>query len=215
MLLKKNIYKMKKKIIKNSKVKTFYNEYLKNLVTVANNIDVRKLDKAVNLISSTIKKKRYIYVCGNGGSAAIANHYICDYFKQLSKYTALKAKIRSLNSDNYLISAISNDISYDQIFKIQAERYMEKDDILILISSSGNSKNIKQVLNFCKNKKIKTIGFSNFTGGYLKRNCDISIHSNIKNYGIGEDINHILMHMIMQYISINNLKKISKKKIIL
>ena len=62
MLLKKNIYKMKKKIIKNSKVKTFYNEYLKNLVTVANNIDVRKLDKAVNLISSTIKKKK-IYLC--------------------------------------------------------------------------------------------------------------------------------------------------------
>ena len=51
--------------------------------------------------------------------------------------------------------------------------------------------------------------------GYLKKNCDIPIHSNIKNYGIGEDINHILMHMIMQYISINNLKKISKKKIIL
>ena len=58
------------------------------------------------------------------------------------------------------------------------------------------------------------IGFSNFTGGYLKKNCDISIHSNIKNYGIGEDINHILMHMIMQYISRKNLKNTPNKKII-
>ena len=124
-------------------------------------------------------------------------------------------KIRSLNSDSDLISAISNDISYDHIFKIQAERYMEKNDILLLISSSGNSKNIKQVLNFCKKKKFKTIGFTNFNVGYLKKNCNISIHNQIDNYGIGEDINHILMHMIMQYISIKNTKNFSKKKIIL
>ena len=88
---------------------------------------------------------------------AIANHYLCDYFKLLSKYTDLRAKIRSLNSDSDLISAISNDISYDHIFKIQAERYMEKNDILLLISSSGNSKNIKQVLNFCKKKNLKQL----------------------------------------------------------
>ena len=88
---------------------------------------------------------------------------------------------------------------------------MEKKDILILISSSGNSENIKQVLQFCK-EKIKTIGFTNFNGGYLKKNCNISLHSQIANYGIGEDINHILMHMIMQYISIKNSKNFSKKK---
>ena len=198
----------------NIQLKNFYLNYLKNLLVGANDINLDNLQKAVNLITNTIKKKKYIYVCGNGGSAAIANHYICDYFKQLSKYTNLKAKIRSFNSDTYLISAISNDISYDQIFKIQAERYLEKDDILILISSSGNSKNIKQVLNFCKKKNIKTIGFSNFNGGYLRKNCDISVHSKIYNYGMGEDLNHILMHMIMQYISRKNLKNTPNKKII-
>lgn len=215
MLLKKNIYKMSKKQNSKEKLGSFYKKYLQTLVDVASNVDIKNLDRAVKLIFATIKKKNFIYVCGNGGSAAIANHYICDFFKQLSKHTNLKAKIRSLNADNYLISAISNDISYDQIFKIQAERYIGKNDILILISSSGNSKNIKEVLKFCKNKKIKTIGFSNFNGGFLRKNCNISIHSNINNYGIGEDINHILMHMIMQYIALRNLKSISKKKIIL
>ena len=194
---------------------SFYKGYLERLNYTANKIDKKNLLKAAKLIEDTVKKENYIYVCGNGGSAAIANHYICDYFKQLSKYTSLKAKIRSLNADSELISAISNDISHDQIFKIQAERYMEKNDILLLISSSGNSKNIKQVLKFCKKKKIKTIGFTNFNGGYLKKNCKISIHSQINNYGIGEDINHILMHMIMQYISVKNTKNFSKKKIIL
>ena len=87
-----------------------------------NKIDIKNLLRAAKLIEDTIKKKNYIYVCGNGGSAAIANHYLCDYFKLLSKYTDLRAKIRSLNSDSDLISAISNDISYDHILK-----YRQKD----------------------------------------------------------------------------------------
>ena len=142
----------KKKIINNKKLDIFFRNYLNNLINVAKTINSENLNKAVTLIVETIKKKICIFVCGNGGSAAIANHYICDFFKQLSKYTKLKAKIRSLNSDSYLISAISNDISYNQIFKIQAERYITKKDILILISSSGNSENIKEVLKFCKKK---------------------------------------------------------------
>lgn len=188
-------------------IKSFANDYFEKLDKCLKKIPTENIQKVCNLISKTIKKNNTIYVCGNGGSAAIANHYVCDYFKQLSKYTNLKANIKSLNSDTYLISAISNDISYDQIFKIQAERLIKKNDILILISSSGNSKNIKNVLKYCNKKKIKTIGFSNFSGGYLNKNCTISIHSKINNYGIGEDINHILMHLIMQYISLNNLKK--------
>ena len=193
----------KKKIL----FKSFYQEYILKLSKILNSLNIDNIYKASDLIVKTIRKNNYIYVCGNGGSAAIADHYVCDFFKQLSKYTKLKTKIRSLNSDQYLISAISNDISYDQIFKIQAERYIKKGDILILISSSGNSKNIINVLKYCNKKKIKTIGFSNFTGGYLNKHAFISIHSKIHNYGIGEDINHILMHLIMQYVALNNLEK--------
>ena len=203
-------------IKKNSSIEfvKFYKNYILTLSNIVDKINLEKLYEAASLILKTIKKNKFIYVCGNGGSAAIANHYICDYFKGLSKYTNLKAKIKSLNSDSYLISAISNDIAYDQIFKLQAERYMNKDDILILISSSGNSKNIKEVLKFCNKKKIKTIGFSNFNGGFLAKHSNISIHSKIDNYGIGEDINHILMHLLMQFIAKSNLNS-NKKKIIL
>ena len=83
-----------------------------------------------------------------------------------------------------------------------------------MISSSGNSENIKNVLKFCKKNKIKTIGFSNFNGGYLSKNSDISIHSKVNNYGIGENINHILMHLLMQFISISNLN-VKNKKLVL
>ena len=201
--------KNKKKLLK-----SFFQEYVKNLKDRLSEIAIDEIFNASELILKTIKSDKYIYVCGNGGSGAIADHYVCDFFKQLSKYTNLKAKIKSLNSDQYLISAISNDISYKEIFKIQVERYFKRGDILILISSSGNSENIKNVLKFCKKNKIKTIGFSNFNGGYLSKNSDISIHSKINNYGIGEDINHILMHLLMQFISISNLN-VKNKKLVL
>lgn len=192
----------------------FLKYYLQSLTIALDKISKLELAKATELIEKTIKKGKHIYVCGNGGSAAIANHYVVDYTKQLSKNTSLKAKMRSLNSDSYLISAIANDISFDEIFSFQASRYIKSGDILILISSSGNSKNIKNVLKYCNKNHIKTIGFSNFSGGYLKKNCTVSIHSKVDNYGIGEDINHILMHSIMQYIAVKNLKT-KKKEIIL
>lgn len=198
---------MKNKKKKLRKFDLFFSKYIESLTVRLKEINKQHIFDASELILNTIKLNKNIFVCGNGGSAAIADHYVCDFFKQLSKYTNLKANIRSLNSDQYLISAISNDISFDEIFKIQAERYVKKNDIVILISSSGNSNNIKNILKFCKFKKIKTIGFSNFNGGFLRKNCDISIHSKVNNYGIGEDINHILMHFLMQFISLTNLNK--------
>lgn len=198
-------------------INLFLNNYLSSLTNALGKISKIELVKASKLIEKTIKRDKHIYVCGNGGSGAIADHYVVDYTKQLSKHTSFKAKIKSLNSDNYLISAIANDISFDEIFSFQASRYIKSGDILILISSSGNSKNIKNVLKYCNKNNIKTIGFSNFSGGYLKTNCTISIHSKIDNYGIGEDINHILMHVIMQYLSLKNLNrsKNKNKKIII
>ena len=94
----------------------------------------------------TIKKKRTIFVCGNGGSAAISNHYICDYLKFLRQHTKLKPKVISLSSNLETITAIYNDFSYDQVFKYQAESLFEKNDLLIVVSSSGNSKNVREIL---------------------------------------------------------------------
>ena len=126
----------KKNFSKKNFFKIFFKDYISTLEQKLKNIDLDKLYIAAELILKTIKKNKCIFVCGNGGSGAIADHYICDFFKQLSKYTNLKAKIRSLNSDHYLISAISNDISYEDVFSVQAERYLVTGDILILISSS-------------------------------------------------------------------------------
>ena len=90
---------------------------------------------------------------------------MCDYLKFLRQNSNLKPKVIRLSSNIETITAISNDMSYEKIFKYQADLF-EKNDLLIIISSSGNSKNIKEVLKFAK-KRRKTIGFSGFKGGFF------------------------------------------------
>lgn len=196
------------------KSEEFFNDYIDKLTEVYQKIDKKKIIEASNLINLTIKKNKNLFVCGNGGSSAIASHFVCDYMKQLNKYTKLKANVSNLFSETTLVSAIANDISYDEIFRFQLKSKMKKGDLLICISSSGNSKNIVNAVKYSKSLKNKIISFTNFDGGYLKNNSDILIHSKINNYGIGEDINHILMHAIMQHIALKNLK-LKKRKIIL
>lgn len=182
------------------KIDNFFDFYINFLSNSLSQINKNSLDNAANEIYKKIKNKKTIFVCGNGGSAAISNHYICDFLKFFREKTKLKPKIISLSDNIETITAISNDLDYKHIFSYQAESLCNKDDLIIIVSSSGNSKNIKELLKFTKNNKIKTIGFSGFDGGYLRRNCDISIHVSANNYGISEDSHHILMHVILQYL---------------
>ncbi len=192
-------------------MKKDFSNFLENYLSKLNaSIKLSKIDqieRALIKILETVKKKGTIFVCGNGGSAAISNHYVCDYLKFLRQHTKLKPKVISLSSNLETITAISNDFSYDQVFKYQAESLFEKGDLLIIISSSGNSKNVKEVIKFSKKKGVKVIGFSGFKGGYLKKHSDISIHIPAENYGISEDSHHILMHIILQFLILKQKKK--------
>ena len=185
----------------------FLETYLSNLINSIKSSEINQIEKASLKILETVKKKGTIFLCGNGGSAAISNHYVCDYLKFLRQHTNLKPKVVSLSSNLETITAISNDLSYDQVFKYQAESLFEKNDLLIIISSSGNSKNVKEVVKYSKKKGVKIIGFSGFNGGYLKKHSDISIHIPADNYGISEDSHHILMHVILQYLILKQKKK--------
>tara|TARA_B100000131_G_C17931787_1_gene538628 strand:+ start:71 stop:652 length:582 start_codon:yes stop_codon:yes gene_type:complete len=188
------------------KLNTFFKKYTNNLHNSITNINIKNLDLASKLMLDVIKKGKTIYVCGNGGSAAIANHYVCDFLKYFRQRSKFSPKIISLSNSIETITAIANDMDYKDVFKYQLESLYEKGDILLIISSSGNSSNVKEVLKFANKKRIKTIGFSGFKGGYLNKNSNISVNVKAMNYGISEDSHHILMHILLQYL-IENVKK--------
>ena len=110
-----------------------------------------------------------------------------------------------------LITAISNDISYDNIFSEQLENYSKKTDVLIIISCSGTSKNIINAAKYAIRKKIDIISFIGFGDNkFLRKSSKFYINLKTKNYGITEDIFQAMMHMISQYLR-NKYRKTNKE----
>ena len=206
------IFKFPTKKIKNSK--DFYLEYINQKNVLLQNIDFRELNKVINLLKKCFKNKNIVYTCGNGGSSSLADHFTCDFIKQSNNKTNLQIKSISLTSNFSLISAIANDINYDQIFSFQIEKLCKKNDVLFLFSVSGNSPNLVEAIKKAKKIGVKTISFTGFNGGKLAKLSDLNLNFPIANYGIVEDCHTGIMHYLSQYlrnifINSNNFKKIN------
>ena len=191
-------------------------EYYKNYVSIKNKL-LNKINKneLINIIEeilTAVKKQKNIFSCGNGGSASTAEHLSCDFSKGSCTDTNLNIKVFSLNSNVSLMTAIANDISYDDIFSYQLARFGKPNDILLLFSVSGSSKNILKCAKEAKRKKIKIISFTGFNGGKIKKLSKYNTNFATNNFGIVEDCHLSIMHFISQYIRNINFK--SSKKII-
>ena len=171
-----------------------FSNYFNELYKISKNIDENIIDKVTKHINTTIKNKKKILICGNGGSASLSCHLLCDWTKRL--YPKKICKVMDLTSNKSLISAIANDISYDKIFSYQINIFAEKKDLCIFISSSGNSKNILNGIKEAKKKKIKTLAIVGFDGGKAKKYADLSIHFPTSTYEHHEDLSQIIMHYI-------------------
>lgn len=190
-----------------------FNIYRELLNNVLKNIDQNSFEEVSNIIKNAILHKQKIFVCGNGGSAAIAEHLSCDFGKGISHDTTHYANIMALGSNQSLITAISNDIGYEHIFSKQLEWFAERNNILIAISSSGNSPNIVNAIETAIKKGLITICFVGFDGGKAAKIVDHCVHVESDNYGVIEDAHSILMHVIAQHIRINYAKNLKSVKL--
>lgn len=174
--------------------------YFGRLAAAAATIDFDAVSAAGALLSETVLAGKRIYSCGNGGSAAIANHLVCDCLKGIRNGTSMRPKVHSFSTTIELISAIANDLSYDEVFSYQLESMGEAGDLLIAISSSGSSPNILQSLERAREMNIRTISMTGFSGGAARAKADVNLHVDCSNYGIVEDLHQSLMHILAQYI---------------
>jgi phosphoheptose isomerase len=190
----------------------FSKNYIKTLEDSTKKIDWTKLKKITDIIENTIKSGNTIFVCGNGGSASIANHFLCDFAKGLNISDRIKPRIFSLSTNIEIITALGNDISFEKIFANQLNVFVKKKDVLINFSVSGNSPNIIEVAKLARKKKIKVLSFTGFAKSKLEKYSDYLICFNVLNYGIAEDFFQILTHYISQFLKQKNLteKEISK-----
>ncbi|MGH9917443.1 MAG: D-sedoheptulose-7-phosphate isomerase, partial [Nitrososphaerales archaeon] len=161
-------------------------------------LDPMALDRAAGVLLSAYLEGSVIFSCGNGGSAAIADHLQCDHLKGVRTGTDLLPRVASLASNVDLITAIANDIGYDDVFSYQLQSQSRPGDVLVAISSSGDSPNILRALLWARAHGMKSIALTGFSGGGARHVADVSIHVTCWNYGIVEDLHQAVMHSLAQ-----------------
>lgn len=178
----------------------FLENYKAQIEWSLDSLDTRNFLDIVELITNTHLARGQLFVAGNGGSAAIAEHFSCDHSKGVGSNTSYFPKVYSLTSNVSLLTAYANDIDYSKVFSEQLVNFADAGDLLLVISASGNSPNIIEALTTAKMLGMKTISFTGFDGGEAKKLADLNIHIPANNYGVVEDCHQIVMHMLAQYI---------------
>lgn len=194
----------KNKIFPANNVFEYVLEYTKALSMALSEVSKLELDNIFNLIQIARENNNCIWVAGNGGSASIAEHLCCDFTKGTGHSSHKSLKTHSLISNTSMLTAIANDYGYEDVFCKQLEMLSKKEDIVILISSSGNSKNVINAAEWANSNGLTTVSFTGFSGGLLSKISKYNLHLPFENYGIVEDAHQILMHCFSQFISSQN-----------
>lgn len=184
----------------------FIDSYIYELERCLDTLDRKKIEEVIRLLMVAYKKRKKIFIMGNGGSASNASHMACD----LGKGTLLRVydedeprfRVISLTDNVAMMTALANDLSYEHVFVQQLQSLVEKGDVVIVLSGSGNSKNVIKAVDYAKKSGAKTIGFLGFkNGGKLGKMVDLAIIVDSNTYGPCEDIQLILDHIITGWIT--------------
>jgi D-sedoheptulose 7-phosphate isomerase len=180
----------------------FVDEYYERFIEVLRTIDKSSLEKVKDVLLQLSVRKGTLWVAGNGGSAAISDHTVCDMTK--GTYVEGQPPIRSvsLSANGPMVTALGNDIGYDQVFRHQLKLYLQPEDAVLLVSASGNSPNVVEACRYAKEYGVPTIAFVGFSGGELARLADYVVWIQVDNYGIAEDTHQSLMHVLTQYLRV-------------
>ena len=174
--------------------------YFEHMALAASSIEPGEVDRAAAILVEAYSGGATVLSCGNGGSASIANHLQCDHLKGLQTGTDLSPKVISLSTNVELLTAIANDLGYEETFAYQLRSQSRPGDVLIAISSSGRSPNIVRALDWARQHGRRTIALTGFDGGAARTSAEVAVHVDCTNYGIIEDLHQAVMHVLAQYV---------------
>jgi len=167
---------------------------------------IPQIEESIHTITKCILKGNKVVLFGNGGSAADAQHIAAELIGRFkinrSSYPAI-----ALTADSSIITALSNDYSFDIVFSRQCESLVQKGDVVIGISTSGNSINVKKGLEIAKKKGAVTIGLLGSKGGTIKKLADISIIVNSSSTPRIQEVHRIIYHIICDMVEENLMNK--------
>jgi D-sedoheptulose 7-phosphate isomerase len=176
------------------------NQILESSSAISNSVkNIPEIIKSINEIITSIKNGNKIIIFGNGGSAADSQHMAAEF---IGRYKLERKSIPaiSLTTDSSILTSIGNDYSFSEIFSRQCESLVNIKDIVIGISTSGKSENVRKGLIMAKNRKAITIGILGKEGGDIKDVCDISIIVNENNTPKIQEVHRVIIHIICEIV---------------
>ncbi len=182
--------------MKNSEFKSYFSR----LSDILKDLSTEPVEKLTEMLLDARDKGHNIFIFGNGGSAAAASHVTGDFLKGISYGLDKRFRVMCLSDNISALTAISNDLGYEDVFIEQLKAFLKKDDLVIGISGSGNSVNVVKALAFAAENGALTVAMCGFRGGKIKDLADVVIHVPINDMEITEDIHIIIFHAIKQVL---------------
>lgn len=182
----------------------FFDEYSKELNEVMETISQEDIQRLMDMIDEARKNGRHVVVLGNGGSAAAASHWVCDFGKGINTANSKRLKIMAPVDNGAIFSALGNDCGYNTTFSEQMKNYLEPDDLVITLSVSGSSGNLLDAHRYAREIGAKTACIVGDYDGEVIKLSDFAMVIRSKNYGIVEDLHIILEHAVSQAMRRNN-----------
>lgn len=171
-------------------------EYKRELLAAIDAIDLEKVAQAIEWFREARAAGRAIFVCGNGGSASTASHFVCDMVKGASFGRSSRFRIQALTDSLPTITAYANDVSYEAVFAEQLKNFARPGDLVMAISGSGNSPNVIRAVEYANSIGCRTLALTGRDGGRLGALAQLNLQVPVPHMGRIEDAHMIICHMI-------------------
>lgn len=168
--------------------------FLDELGACLEKIDEAAVERVVDLLVEAHRAGRAVFIMGNGGSAATASHFACDL--QAAARGGRPLRVRSLNDNVPLLTALANDLGYENVFSEQIASNAAPGDVVIVLSASGDSENVVRAVETAKQHGAVTVGVLGFGGGSARDLVEHSVVVNSNSFGIVESVHNALEHLV-------------------
>jgi len=171
-------------------------DYLEDLKQTLDELPRERIQQVINILHEARLSKRQVFILGNGGSASTASHFVCDLAKNTRAKSFPNFKVIGLTDNMAIFSALANDDGYENVFADQLASYVQEGDVVIGISTSGNSPNVLRAIQLANSIPARTIGFTGYDSGKLGSMVDVDLHVPSECIEHVEDIHLMLEHLI-------------------
>ena len=180
-------------------VETMMAAYQTQLTAHLRALNPREMEGFIQILLGAYRRDSQVFIVGNGGSAATANHFVCDFGKNAVKGDKRRFRVLSLCDHLEKITALGNDIAFEEIFRQQLINLMRPGDVLIAVSASGNSPNVARACEYFRERGGEIVALLGFDGGRVKGFADVAMVVESDSYERIEDLHLIILHMVVCY----------------